>query len=62
MLRILRELPTVVHISSSLQRPAEGPTGGEVVLSAAQAAAVEADYRVIRALEHEGLHQDGRQR
>ncbi|MFD9281100.1 hypothetical protein ACFWD7_28035 [Streptomyces mirabilis] len=57
---MLRELPTVVRISSSLQRPAKGATGGEVVLSAAQATAVEADYRVIRALEHEGLHQDSR--
>ncbi|MFE3410974.1 hypothetical protein ACFXMT_22395 [Streptomyces mirabilis] len=56
----LRELPTVVRISSSLQRPPGGATGGEVVLSAAQATAVEADYRAIRALEHEGLHQHSR--
>lgn len=56
--RVLRGLPTVVAVSPGLRpgAPAGADRGGaEVVLSGDEPRAVEADYRVIRALEHEGL-------
>ncbi|MGW0881398.1 hypothetical protein [Streptomyces sp. NPDC002671] len=60
--RILHQLPTVVAVSDAL-RPQAGtapPAGAaEVVLSGQEAEAIEADYRVIRALEREGLYRAG---
>ncbi|MGW0844277.1 hypothetical protein ACWD26_29885 [Streptomyces sp. NPDC002787] len=61
--RILRQLPTVVAVSAGLQPQAPASTplaGAEVVLSSDEPEAVEADYRVIRALEREGLYRGGR--
>ncbi|MDV7217751.1 hypothetical protein R5A26_17505, partial [Streptomyces prunicolor] len=56
--RVLRGLPTVVAVSTGLRAGASAtdtPIGAEVVLSGAEPRAVEADYRVLRALEREGL-------
>ncbi|MER5572410.1 hypothetical protein [Streptomyces massasporeus] len=61
--RILRQLPTVVAVSAGLQPHTAVSTplaGAEVVLSSDEPEAVEADYRVIRALEREGLYRGGR--
>lgn len=61
--RILRQLPTVVAVSAGLRpHAAVSPplAGAEVVLSSDEPDAVEADYRVIRALEREGLYRGGR--
>jgi hypothetical protein len=61
--RILRQLPTVVAVSKDLQpEPSATATtvGAEVVLSSDEPQAVEADYRVIRALEREGLYPEDR--
>ncbi|MGW1891291.1 hypothetical protein ACWCP6_13700 [Streptomyces sp. NPDC002004] len=56
--RVLRRLPTVVAVGDSLRPhdPVSGPAPcAEAVLSSTDAEAVEADYRVIRALEGKGL-------
>jgi len=56
--RVLRGLPTVVAVSTGLRTGASAtdtPVGAEVVLSGGEPRAVEADYRVLRALEREGL-------
>lgn len=62
--RILRQLPTVVAVSAGLQAPAAAVVSAlasaEVVLSSDEPEAVEADYRVVRALEREGLFRGGR--
>ncbi|QKZ20319.1 hypothetical protein [Streptomyces chartreusis] len=61
--RILRQLPTVEAVSAGLQPHAALSTplaSTEVVLSSDEPDAVEADYRVIRALEREGLYRGGR--
>ncbi len=61
--RILPRLPTVVAASEHLQpyaTVAEGSSPGpEVVLSSTDPEAMEADYRVIRALEREGPDRGG---
>ncbi|MDT0616289.1 hypothetical protein [Streptomyces lancefieldiae] len=57
--RIVRQLPTVVAVSDALRASTSCPstTGQpEIVLSSTEPEAVEADYRVIRALEREGLY------
>ncbi|MFI1760717.1 hypothetical protein ACH41H_01385 [Streptomyces sp. NPDC020800] len=56
--RIMRRLPTVVAVGPDL--PGQAPDtsaarSAEVVLSSADPEAVEADYRIIRALECEGV-------
>lgn len=61
--RILRRLPTAVGTSEGLQPHAavtNGSMSAEVVLSSADPQAIEADYRVIRALEREGRDHEGR--
>ncbi|MEU1404999.1 hypothetical protein ABZ471_22020 [Streptomyces sp. NPDC005728] len=57
--RILRRLPTVAAVSADLlgHAPVTDPAQyAEVVLSSSEPEAVEADYRIIRALECEGGH------
>lgn len=61
--QILRQLATVVAASEDLQLPATGTersTNTEVVLSSTDPEAIEADYRVIRALERNGHYAGGR--
>lgn len=56
--RILRQLPTVATVSEALRPEAtDGPAAhAEAVLSSDEPEAIEADCRVIRALEREGLY------
>ncbi|MFJ3365784.1 hypothetical protein [Streptomyces anthocyanicus] len=57
--RIVCQLPTVAAVSDALRArtsAAATPDQPEVVLSSSESEAVEADYRVIRALEREGLY------
>ncbi|MFG2684033.1 hypothetical protein [Streptomyces sp. NPDC048392] len=61
--RIVRQLPTVRAVSDVLRADSPLPPTAErseIVLSSRDPEAVETDYRVIRALEREGLYQAAR--
>ncbi|WP_031036170.1 hypothetical protein [Streptomyces sp. NRRL F-5650] len=61
--RIVRQLPTVKAVNDVLRADRPLPSTAdraEVVLSSRDPEAVETDYRVIRALEREGLYQGAR--
>ncbi|WP_329583429.1 hypothetical protein [Streptomyces sp. NBC_01361] len=63
LLRTITTLPTVTHADSTLMARAEVRSGvcpGEIVLRSSDEGAIEADFRVIRAVERLGLYEGAR--